>query len=289
MKKLAIALLLSAAIMMTGCQGNKTGDTPAASKTEEVDQASSELKEKLGDGYILPSEAVTKVLAKKWDVVGTDSIYDFKEDGTGTMDGKALTFECGFDEDNNITIGIKMESAKKEQLYAIENDTTGYGLKLRSLDGGKDMELFQSDIERLDIGIKMESAKKEQLYAIENDTTGYGLKLRSLDGGKDMELFQSDIERLDLSDKEAEGLLGTWKDGNENEYILKKDGSALIKGSSGKTEGTFGVVRDAQGTLKLNLVMEGGSLEYEYTLSEDHTALELCSPGTDTIHRWTKA
>ena len=64
MKKLAIALLLSAAIMMTGCQGNKTGDTPAASKTEEVDQASSELKEKLGDGYILPSEAVTKVLAR---------------------------------------------------------------------------------------------------------------------------------------------------------------------------------------------------------------------------------
>ena len=40
MKKLAIALLLSAAIMMTGCQGDKTGDTPAASKTEEVNQAS---------------------------------------------------------------------------------------------------------------------------------------------------------------------------------------------------------------------------------------------------------
>ena len=47
MKKLAIALLLSAAIMMTGCQGDKTGDTPAASKTEEVNQASDELKEKL--------------------------------------------------------------------------------------------------------------------------------------------------------------------------------------------------------------------------------------------------
>ena len=80
MKKLAIALLLSAAIMMTGCQGDKTGDTPAASKTEEVNQASDELKEKLGDGYILPSEAVTKVLAKKWDVVGTESVYDLKED-----------------------------------------------------------------------------------------------------------------------------------------------------------------------------------------------------------------
>ena len=69
----------------------------------------------------------------------------------------------------------------------------------------------------------------------------------------------------------------------------KKDGTVVIKGSSGKTKGTFGVVKDAEGILKLNLVMEGGSLEYEYTLSEDHTVLELCSPGTDTIHRWTKA
>lgn len=185
---------------------------------------------------------MTKVLAKKWDVVGTESVYDLKEDGTGTLDGKALTFECGFDEDDNITMGIKMDGEEKEQLYAIEDDTTGYGLKLKSLDGGKDMELFQSD-----------------------------------------------IERIDISDAQASGLLGTWKDDNENEYTFKKDGTVVIKGSSGKTKGTFGVVKDAEGILQLNLVMEGGSLEYEYTLSEDHTVLELCSPGTDTIHRWTKA
>ena len=98
MKKLAAVLILAAAITMTGCQGSKQEEKPAASKTEEVNQASDELKEKLGDGYILPSEAVTKVLAKKWDVVGTESVYDLKEDGTGTLDGKALTFECGFDE-----------------------------------------------------------------------------------------------------------------------------------------------------------------------------------------------
>ena len=173
---------------------------------------------------------------------GTESVYDLKEDGTGTLDGKALTFECGFDEDDNITMGIKMDGEEKEQLYAIEDDTTGYGLKLKSLDGGKDMELFQSD-----------------------------------------------IKRIDISDAQASGLLGTWKDDNENEYTFKKDGTVVIKGSSGKTKGTFGVVKDAEGILKLNLVMEGGSLEYEYTLSEDHTVLELCSPGTDTIHRWTKA
>ena len=256
MKKLAAVLILAAAITMTGCQGSKQEEKPAASKTEEVNQASDELKEKLGDGYILPSEAVTKVLAKKWDVVGTESVYDLKEDGTGTLDGKALTFECGFDEDDNITMGIKMDGEEKEQLYAIEDDTTGYGLKLKSLDGGKDMELFQSD-----------------------------------------------IERIDISDAQASGLLGTWKDDNENEYTFKKDGTVVIKGSSGKTKGTFGVVKDAEiytlslhdalpiseGILQLNLVMEGGSLEYEYTLSEDHTVLELCSPGTDTIHRWTKA
>ena len=63
-EKLAAVLILAAAITMTGCQGSKQEEKPAASKTEEVNQASDELKEKLGDGYILPSEAVTKVLAK---------------------------------------------------------------------------------------------------------------------------------------------------------------------------------------------------------------------------------
>ena len=241
MKKLAAVLILAAAIMMTGCQGDKTGDTPAASKTEEVNQASDELKEKLGDGYILPSEAVTKVLAKKWDVVGTESVYDLKEDGTGTLDGKHLRLSVDL---TKMTI-LRMGSDGREE--------------------------------------------KEQLYAIEDDTTGYGLKLKSLDGGKDMELFQSDIKRIDISDAQASGLLGTWKDDNENEYTFKKDGTVVIKGSSGKTKGTFGVVKDAEGILKLNLVMEGGSLEYEYTLSEDHTVLELCSPGTDTIHRVDKS
>ena len=85
----------------------------------------------------------------------------------------------------------------------------------------------------------MDGEEKEQLYAIEDDTTGYGLKLKSLDGGKDMELFQSDIKRIDISDAQASGLLGTWKDDNENEYTFKKDGTVVIKGSSGKTKGTF--------------------------------------------------
>ena len=47
MKKLAAVLILTAAITMTGCQGSKQEEKPAASKTEEVNQASDELKEKL--------------------------------------------------------------------------------------------------------------------------------------------------------------------------------------------------------------------------------------------------
>ena len=47
-------------------------------------------------------------MAKQWKVIGTDTVYDLKEDGTGTKDDDGLTFECGFDEDNNITIKITM-------------------------------------------------------------------------------------------------------------------------------------------------------------------------------------
>ena len=74
MKKIIVAVFLAAAVLMTGCQG-KT-EEPAQSKTEKVNQASNELREKLGDGYITPSESVKKVMAKKWNVIGTDSVYD---------------------------------------------------------------------------------------------------------------------------------------------------------------------------------------------------------------------
>ena len=40
---------------------------------------------------------------------------------------------------------------------------------------------------------------------------------------------------------------------------------------------------------RLNLVISGGTLEYVYTLSDDGSTVELCSPGTDTVHKWTKA
>lgn len=242
MKRLIVALLLASTLCMTGCGNTKKDAEPAASKTEEVDKASSELKDKMGDGYILPSDSVKKVMAKQWKVVGEDTVYDLKEDGTGTKDDKGFTFECGFDEDNNITLGITMDGEEKEQLYAITTDDTGYGLTLKSLDGGKDMEFLQAD-----------------------------------------------TELLDLTDDRAKGLIGKWTDDSGNEYKLKKDGTLVIKSSSGETKGTYCVALNTDGTLRLNLVVSGGTLEYVYTLADDGSSVSLCSPGTDTVHTWTKA
>lgn len=242
MKRLIVALLLATTLCMTGCGDTKKTTEPAASKTEEVDKATSKLKDEMGEGYILPSDSVKKVMAKQWKVVGTDTIYNLKEDGTGTKDDTALTFECGFDEDNNITLGITMDGEEKEQLYAITTDDTGYGLSLKSLDGGEDMEFLQAD-----------------------------------------------TELLDLKDERAKGLVGKWTDDSGNEYNLKKDGKLVIKSTSGETKGTYCVAENTDGTLRLNLVVSGGTLEYVYTLSEDDSSVSLCSPGTDTIHTWTKA
>ena len=241
MKRLVVALLLASTLCMTGCGDTKKTE-PAASTTEEVDKASSTMKEQLGDNAVLPSDSVKRVMAKQWKVIGTDTVYDLKEDGTGTKDDAGLTFECGFDEDNNITIKITMDGEEKSELYAITTDDTGYGMELKSLDGGKDMKFLQAD-----------------------------------------------TKLLELKDNRAKGLIGTWEDNNGNKYKLKKDGNVVIKGSSGETKGKYCVAENTDGTLRLNLVISGGTLEYVYTLSDDGSTVELCSPGTDTIHKWTKA
>ena len=125
----------------------------------------------------------------------------------------------------------------------------------------------------------MDGEEEGKLYAVTTDDTGYGVVLESLDGGKDIKLLQADTELLDLTDARAKGLIGK----------LKKDGKLVIKSSSGETKGTYCVAENADGTLRLNLVISGGTLEYVYTLSDDGSTVELCSPGTDTVHKWTKA
>lgn len=238
MKKRFLILVLAAVFCVTGC-GDK--NEPAKSKTEEVDKYAQEAGENGEQGLIAPSEAVKNLLIKTWNVDGGNDVYTMKADGTGTKNEDPFTFECGFDEDNNITLEI-------------------------TLDGSDDSEL----------------------YAISSDYTGYGLNLASLNGDGDIRLVPADLEFLEMTDQRTEGILGEWADESGNEYVFKDDNTLTIKGSDGDTEGTYSAVQNAEGTLLLNLVVPGGSLEFAYTLSDDQTQIELCSPGTDVVHVWTK-
>ena len=74
MKRLVVALLLASTLCMTGCGDTKKTE-PAASTTEEVDKASSTMKEQMGDNAVLPSDSVKRVMAKQWKVIGTDTVY----------------------------------------------------------------------------------------------------------------------------------------------------------------------------------------------------------------------
>lgn len=239
MKKRILMLLAVAAIcFVSGCSEEKKA---GESTTDEVDQFASSVQNSGGEGILLPSESVTKVLSDTWVVSGSDEIYVFEEDGTGAKDGGSFTFECGFDDEKNITLKIVMDDTKEESLYAISSDDTGYGIDLTSLDEGENLKLLPEN-----------------------------------------------LEFMENSDERVQGLLGTWSDGSGNQYTFEEDGKVTIESSDSETEGTFNAVADENGNLFFRLRVEGGSLEFEYKLSEDGNSVDLVSPGTDTIHTWTK-
>ena len=239
MKKKILILTFALMIGSTGLSGCAEEKKAGKSTTEEVDSYTAEMEDTLGDQLSAPSEAVTKAVSNTWAVQGSDDIYELNVDGTGKKNDEDLTFECGFDDEKNITLQMRI---------------------------GDD----------------------QMLYAISTDETGYGIELTSLDGGEDLYFLPADLEFLDMTDKRAEGILGEWSDESGNTYKFDEDKSMEIGGESGKTEGTYSVVEDANGTRLLRIVVSGGSLEYEFTLNEDNTQMDLVSPGTDTVHRWTK-
>ena len=243
MKKLILVVLLTAAACISGCTGEEqdSADKAGESTTEQVDQAANEAKEALGDSVTLPSESVVKVMADTWYVAGSDDVYVMKEDGTGTKNGEPFTFECGFDDENHITLHIVMTDTEEEELYALSTDTTGYGVNLTSLDGGDDLLLLPAD-----------------------------------------------ITLLDLSDERASAIPGKWSDGNGNTYTFKDDNTMVIDDSETETKGTYSVAENSEGTSLLKIVVEGGALEFEYNLNTDGTEMDLQSPGTTTVHHWTK-
>ena len=239
MKKKILILTFALMIGLMGLTGCTEEKKAGKSTTEEVDSYTAEMEDTLGGQLSAPSEAVTKAVSNTWAVQGSDDIYELNVDGTGKKNDEDLTFECGFDDEKNITLQMRIGDA-------------------------------------------------QMLYAISTDETGYGIELTSLDGGEDLYFLPADLEFLDMTDKRAEGILGEWSDESGNTYKFDEDKSMEIGGESGKTEGTYSVVEDANGTRLLRIVVSGGSLEYEFTLDEDNTQMDLVSPGTDTVHGWTK-
>lgn len=239
MKKKILILTFALIFALTGCSEEKKA---GKSTTEEVDSYTEEMEESLGEQFSAPSEAVTQAVSNTWVVSGSDDVYELNADGTGKKNDEALTFECGFDDEKNITLQITMDGSDESNLYAISTDTTGYGINLTSLDGGDDLYFLPAD-----------------------------------------------LEFLKMSDERAKGIVGEWKDENGNVYRFDEDNNMKILGDGGNTEGTYSVVEDENGTLLLRIVVSGGSLEYQYTLNEDSTQMDLVSPGTDTVHQWTKS
>lgn len=143
---LFLTTLIAAALSLSACGGDEK--KAGGSATEKVDEMASQVQESV-DGIDLPSESVTKAVSNTWVVPDTDEVYVLQADGTGNRDGEPFTFECGFDDENNITLKITMDDGSAENLYAISTDSTGYGIDLAALDDGEDLKFLPEDLEFL--------------------------------------------------------------------------------------------------------------------------------------------
>lgn len=136
--------------------------------------------------------------------------------------------------------------------------------------------------------IIMNDTGEERYYYVSTDDTGYGLHLDRAGEGDDVYLFQNNVKLIGLSTQRASGVLGEWADKSDNRYIFNEDGTMLIKGSEGETEGTFSVVEVKEdGSLLLTLVFGSDTMEFNYEFLSDGS-MQLCRPGTDTIHTWIR-
>ena len=133
----------------------------------------------------------------------------------------------------------------------------------------------------------MDDTEEEKYYYVSTDDTGYGLNLDEA-GEEDVYLFQNNVELLSLADERAAGVIGEWADKGDNRYILNEDCTMLIKGSQSETEGTFSVVEVKEdGSLLLTLVFGSDTMEFNFEFLSDGS-MQLCRPGTETVHTWIR-
>lgn len=206
------------------------------------------------------------------------------------------------------------QDQEKELENAFENMDTAYSEVLRTVlskeweeVGGEDIWKFAKDgtgnilgqgftyrcgfdkENQMLLQIVMDDTEEERNFYVSTDDTGYGLYLQTPEGEK-VYLFQTNMELLDSADERAAGLLGEWKDGSGNRYVLKEDRTMVIRYvDGGETEGNYSAAeRRVDGELILTLVFNRNTLDYSYGLSADGMSVTLSAPGADMVYEWTK-
>lgn len=239
MKKMLI-MLAFCLVVMAGCQNKEQTENLPQEQSVAKEQTTAVLEEVLSDYIIQPNDALKMVFSKSWDVTGAEDVYVLEMDGTGKKNEETFTYECGFDEENNIVLKMNMEN-------------------------------------------------ESIAYIAVSDATGYGLDLTPIDKGTAMNLFPSDMTLLEMSDEKVTGLFGIWEDASGNGYEFGEDGTLMIRGKEADTPGHWCAIEKENGKVIVNLLVTGGSLEFEYEIQEEGKTLALYNRGAETWYYWTRS
>ena len=133
--------------------------------------------------------------------------------------------------------------------------------------------------------VVMDETKEELNYFVSADDTGHGLFFESVEGEK-MQLLMSNVELLDTTDERVKKIIGEWADKSDNRYVFDEERNLVIKSSESEKEGSYSVVIRDEVPL-LTLVIGSNTLEFQFEFVEE-TIMDLCAPGTETVHTWIK-
>ena len=139
------------------------------------------------------------------------------------------------------------------------------------------------------IVLELQMESESIAYVAVSDATGYGLDLTPVNEGTALNLFPSDMTLLDMSDEKVTGLFGEWKDASGNGYEFAEDGTLMIRGKESDTPGTWCAIEKENGRVIVNLLVTGGSLEFEYEIQEEGKTLALYNRGAETWYYWTRS
>lgn len=198
------------------------------------------------------------------------------EDAFDTMDREFSTIIAN-------VLSKEWTEAGSQESYMFEKDGTGSV-------SGTQFSYFCGFSEENEILLKlvMDDTEEEYFYRVSVDQTGYGLELDGPGTQNDLYLLQDNVEFLDYTEERVKGILGSWKDQSDNEYVFRENGTMIVKSAEREREGTFRVVVwKEDGSILLTLVSGGNVLEYEYEFSAKDT-LQLWRKGTEEIHTWVK-